>query len=205
MPIQNTSATVLAVSERASSNGFKRLNRKYELAEHLDRSWALHPLELAHENGQTTLILEDPGGERVVGLQDLYWGRRKWMADNPQTMKMFLAALDEGLRAINAKPEAGGEAFARSTGMDPADALKILTLNKHVLVKDMREALEQPSLAFKPKPGEKYSGQFRFTKEMVDFLYQNRNITRELGLDEIAKATAPEYMEVYISSRPSAK
>jgi hypothetical protein len=109
------------------------------------------------------------------------------------------------VRAINAKPEAGAEALARYAGMDPADALKILTLNKQVLVKDMREALEDSSLAFKPKPGEKYSGQVRFTKEMADFLYQNGNITRELGFDEIAKATAPEYMEAYISSRPTAK
>jgi serine/threonine protein kinase len=66
----NTSATVLAVSERTSSNGLKRLIHEYELAEYLDRSWALHPLELVHENGQTTLILEDPGGEVLSQLLD---------------------------------------------------------------------------------------------------------------------------------------
>jgi ABC-type nitrate/sulfonate/bicarbonate transport system substrate-binding protein len=135
----------------------------------------------------------------------IYWGRRQWMADNSQTMKMFLAALDESLRAINAKPEAGAEALARYAGMDPADALKILTMNKHVLVKDMREALEESSLALKPKPGEKYSGQVKLIKEMADFLYHNGNITRELGFDEITKAMAPAYMEAYISSRPPAK
>jgi ABC-type nitrate/sulfonate/bicarbonate transport system substrate-binding protein len=135
----------------------------------------------------------------------IYWGRRQWMAENPQTMKMFLAALDESLRAINAKPEAGAEALARYAGMDSADALKILTMNKQLLVKDMPEALEGSSLAFKPKPGEKYSGLVRFTKEMADFLYRNGNITRELDFDEIMKATAPEYMEAYISSRPPAK
>jgi ABC-type nitrate/sulfonate/bicarbonate transport system substrate-binding protein len=135
----------------------------------------------------------------------IYWGRRQWMAENLQTMKMFLAALDESLRAINAKPEAGAEAVGRYAGMDPADALKILTLKKQILVKDMRETLEESPLAFKPKPGEKYSGQVRFTKEMADFLYHNAIITRELSLDEITKATAPEYMEAYISSRPAAK
>jgi ABC-type nitrate/sulfonate/bicarbonate transport system substrate-binding protein len=135
----------------------------------------------------------------------IYWGRRQWMAGNSQTMKMFLAALDESLRAINAKPEAGAEALARYAGMDPGDALKILTLKKHVLVKDMREALEESSLALKPRPGEKYSGQVKLLKEMADFLYHNGNIRRELGLDEITKATAPEYMEAYISSRPPAK
>lgn len=135
----------------------------------------------------------------------IYWGRRQWMAGNSQTMKMFLAALDESLRAINAKPEAGAEALARYAGMDPADALKVLTLNKQVLVKDMREALEESSLALKPKPGEKYSGQVKLIKEMADFLYRNGNITRELGFEEITKATAPEYMEAYISSGPPAK
>jgi ABC-type nitrate/sulfonate/bicarbonate transport system substrate-binding protein len=145
-----------------------------------------------------------------VGASDyvqpgIYWGRRPWMAENPQAMKMFLAALDESLHAINAKPEAGAEALARYAGMDAADALKILTMNKQLLVKDMREVLEESPLALKPKPGEQYSGQVRFTKEMADFLYHNGNITHELSFDEIVKATSPEYMEAYISSRPSAK
>ena len=65
-----TSVTVLAVSERTSSNGLKRLIREYELVEYLDRTWALHPLELVHENGQTTLILEDPGGVLLSQLLD---------------------------------------------------------------------------------------------------------------------------------------
>jgi taurine transport system substrate-binding protein len=135
----------------------------------------------------------------------IYWGRREWMANNPQTMKMFLAALDDSARAINANPEVGAEALARFAGMDAADALKVLTLHKHVLVKDMREALEGSSLAFKPKPGETYSGLVRLIKEMADFLYHNGNITHELGYDEITKATAPEYLEAYVSSRPSAR
>jgi PAS domain S-box-containing protein len=66
----STSVTVLAVSERTSSNGFKRLIREYELAEYLDRTWALHPLELVHENGQTTLIFEDSGGGLLSQLLD---------------------------------------------------------------------------------------------------------------------------------------
>jgi taurine transport system substrate-binding protein len=135
----------------------------------------------------------------------IYWGRREWMASNPQAMNMFLAALDASVQAINAKPEVGAEAIARYAGMDPADALKVLTLKKHILVRDMREVLEGSSLALKPKPGEKHSGQVNLIKEMADFLYQNGNITHELGYDDIVKATAPEYIEAYISSRPSAK
>jgi hypothetical protein len=30
----------------------------------------------------------------------IYWGRRQWMADNSQTMKMFIAALDFPARII---------------------------------------------------------------------------------------------------------
>jgi ABC-type nitrate/sulfonate/bicarbonate transport system substrate-binding protein len=131
----------------------------------------------------------------------IYWGRRQWMADHPQAMNMFLAALDESVHAVNARPEGGAEALARYAGMDAADALKILTMNKQILVKDMRETLEESPLAFKPKPGEQYSGQVRFTKEMADFLYHNGNIAREISLDEIVKATSPEYMEAYIASR----
>jgi ABC-type nitrate/sulfonate/bicarbonate transport system substrate-binding protein len=131
----------------------------------------------------------------------IYWGRRQWMADHPQAMNMFLAALDESVHAVNARPEGGAEALARYAGMDAADALKILTMNKQILVRDMRETLEESPLAFKPKPGEQYSGQVRFTKEMADFLYHNGNIAREISFDEIVKATSPEYMEAYIASR----
>ncbi|WP_082077187.1 AAA family ATPase [Bradyrhizobium sp. LTSPM299] len=64
----STSVTVLAASERPTPNGLNRLAREYELTEYLDRSWALQPLELVRENGQTTLILEDPGGELLSQL-----------------------------------------------------------------------------------------------------------------------------------------
>jgi serine/threonine protein kinase len=58
---------VISVSEHASA---KRLIHEYELAQYLDRAWALYPLELEHENGQSTLILEDPGGELLSDLLD---------------------------------------------------------------------------------------------------------------------------------------
>jgi PAS domain S-box-containing protein len=64
----NVSITVLAASERPTPNGLNRLAREYELAEYLDYSWALRPLELVRENGQTILIFEDPGGELLSQL-----------------------------------------------------------------------------------------------------------------------------------------
>jgi PAS domain S-box-containing protein len=55
--------TVLAASEQSAPGGLKRLAREYELADYLDPSWALRPLELVREDGETVLLLEDLGGD----------------------------------------------------------------------------------------------------------------------------------------------
>ena len=39
-------------------------------------------------------------------------------------------------------------------------------------------------------------------KEMADFIHRSGNTVRELGFDEIKKATAAEYMEAYVPRRP---
>src|SRR5215475_3876900 len=47
-----------------------RLTHEYELREYLDGDWAVRPLELVRERGQTLLVLEAPGGEppeRLIG------------------------------------------------------------------------------------------------------------------------------------------
>jgi hypothetical protein len=59
----SSSITVLAISERTTPNSLNGVAREYEFAEYLDPDWALRPLELVQEHGQTILILEDPGGE----------------------------------------------------------------------------------------------------------------------------------------------
>lgn len=89
--------------------------------------------------------------------------------------------------------------------MDAGDVLKIPTMNRQLLVKDMRVSIEGSPLAFKPKPGGQCSGQVRLPREMAAFLYRYGNIMRELSLDEIVKATSPKHMEANISSRASAK
>jgi len=58
-----SSITVLAASQRPASNDSNRLAHEYELAKYLDPSWAIRPLELVQEDGQTILILDDPGGD----------------------------------------------------------------------------------------------------------------------------------------------
>ena len=56
-----------------------------------------------------------------------------------------------------------------------------------------------PQAAISDRPLLAQSG--RLIKEMADFLHRSGNTVRELGFDEIKKATAPEYMEAYISSQ----
>ncbi|MCK1595035.1 ATP-binding sensor histidine kinase [Bradyrhizobium sp. 164] len=74
----STPITVLAASERTAPN-FDGLTREYALAEYLDRNWALRPLELLREHGQTTLILEDPGGELLSHLLDEPYGAERFL------------------------------------------------------------------------------------------------------------------------------
>jgi predicted ATPase/C4-dicarboxylate-specific signal transduction histidine kinase len=72
----NTSSTVLAIRERTSSSGCRRLIHEFELAEYLDSSWALRPVELVQEHDQTILMFEDLGGELLplpdgpVGIEE---------------------------------------------------------------------------------------------------------------------------------------
>jgi len=45
-----------------------RLAREFELKDELDGAWAVRPLELVREGGETLLVLEDPGGEPLERL-----------------------------------------------------------------------------------------------------------------------------------------
>jgi predicted ATPase/signal transduction histidine kinase len=70
----NSSITLLVASERQTPNSLNRHIREYELAEYLDHDWAIRPLELVQEHGQTILIREDPGGELLSQLLDAPMG-----------------------------------------------------------------------------------------------------------------------------------
>ena len=67
------SSGVLAVvpaSERPTSRSLDRIAHEYGLKDELDGVWAVRPLSLVRERGQTVLLLEDPGGEppeRLLG------------------------------------------------------------------------------------------------------------------------------------------
>jgi serine/threonine protein kinase len=61
---------VLPATEHPAPAVLNRLAHEYELRDELDAGWAARPLELVRERGQTTLLLQNPGGEplhRLIG------------------------------------------------------------------------------------------------------------------------------------------
>jgi serine/threonine protein kinase len=57
---------ILAIAlsaEQPALQSLRRLEHEYSLAAKLDPAWAAKPLALAHHEGRTILVLEDPGGE----------------------------------------------------------------------------------------------------------------------------------------------
>jgi PAS domain S-box-containing protein len=73
------SITVLAASRRPASDDLNRLVHEYELAKYLDPSWAIRPLELVQEDGQTILILDDPGGDLLSQHLDVPMGVERFL------------------------------------------------------------------------------------------------------------------------------
>jgi predicted ATPase/GAF domain-containing protein len=56
--------------EHPTADGINRLTHEYGLKDYLDSAWALRPLELLRERGQTMLVVENPGGERLDRIID---------------------------------------------------------------------------------------------------------------------------------------
>src|SRR5262249_16779292 len=59
---------VAPAAEHPSRSSLDRLTHEYELKHELDRAWALRPLDLVRDSGQTVLVLEDEGAEPVDRL-----------------------------------------------------------------------------------------------------------------------------------------
>jgi PAS domain S-box-containing protein len=55
-------------STRPSLETFKKLDHQYSLRNELDSAWAARPLALSERDAQTSLVLEDPGGETLDGF-----------------------------------------------------------------------------------------------------------------------------------------
>src|SRR5215831_263754 len=54
---------VAPLSKRPSEGTLRRLEHEYGLRSRLDPAWAVVPLALVRDKGQTMLVLEDPGGQ----------------------------------------------------------------------------------------------------------------------------------------------
>ena len=54
-------------STRPSPETLKKIAHEYSLRNELDSAWAVRPLALSERSAQTTLVLEDPGGETLDG------------------------------------------------------------------------------------------------------------------------------------------
>ena len=65
---RNTVLVVLPFGESPTRDTLNRLRHEYGLRDELDDAWAVRPLELVHERGQTMLLLRDPGGEPLDRL-----------------------------------------------------------------------------------------------------------------------------------------
>jgi PAS domain S-box-containing protein len=67
--VDEPSVLLLApVSTRPAPESLKRMEHEYSLRAELGRSWAVRPLALSQHNGQTMLVLENPGGEPLDRL-----------------------------------------------------------------------------------------------------------------------------------------
>src|SRR5215472_15431868 len=55
-------------STRPALETLRKIEHEYSLREELDSAWAVRPLDLSEQYGQTTLVLEDPGGETLDRL-----------------------------------------------------------------------------------------------------------------------------------------
>jgi serine/threonine protein kinase len=59
---------MLPTSEQPTPATLARLAHEYSFKDELDGTWAVRPLELLRDRGQTVLVLEDPGGELLGTL-----------------------------------------------------------------------------------------------------------------------------------------
>jgi PAS domain S-box-containing protein len=69
----NTVLVVLPCEQPPTRDSLNRLRHEYGLKDDLDDAWAVQPLELVHERGQTMLVLRDPGGEPLDRLLGPPW------------------------------------------------------------------------------------------------------------------------------------
>jgi serine/threonine protein kinase len=67
----SSAASILVLApaaEHPAPKLLRRLEHEYALSAELDTAWAVRPIQLTRNQGRSTLILEDPGGEPLDRL-----------------------------------------------------------------------------------------------------------------------------------------
>src|SRR3984885_14701290 len=96
---QRGSPTPVPAAERPSPQSLRRLEHENTLAAELDAAWAAKPLGLTRHEGQTILILKDPGGEPL----DLVLERSKGQSLDPARLLRVSISLAKVLGHVHRK------------------------------------------------------------------------------------------------------
>ena len=56
---------LIPASTRPTLETLKKIEHEYSLRDELESAWAVRPVALSEQRGQTMLVLEDPGGETL--------------------------------------------------------------------------------------------------------------------------------------------
>ena len=86
---------VVPAAEQPTPGSLDRLIHEYGLKDELDEAWAVRPLALVRERGQTMLVLNDPGGEPIERLLGAPMEVGKFL--------QFAVALSATLRQLHAR------------------------------------------------------------------------------------------------------
>jgi PAS domain S-box-containing protein len=124
---RNGVLVVLPGSEQPTSATLNRLEHESSLENQLDSAWAVRPLQLLRDRGQTILVLEDPGGEVLGGLLGTRMGVEQFLRLAADIAAVLGKVHQQGLIHKDIKPAnilvntAGGE--VRLTGFGIASRL----------------------------------------------------------------------------------
>jgi PAS domain S-box-containing protein len=91
---QGNAAPVLGIAptaEHPSPQALGRLEHEYLLAAELDATWAAKPMALTRHEGQTVLILKNPGGEPLdLVLERGLWGNQGQLLDLARLLRVAI-------------------------------------------------------------------------------------------------------------------
>jgi ABC-type nitrate/sulfonate/bicarbonate transport system substrate-binding protein len=153
--------------------------------------------------------LTSAGGKRVgpysgytkYSQTAIYYGRRQWMKDNPETMQKFIGVIDRALELVRKDPKPAATLIANEMALDQGAALDILRLGTQTYVSDLREPLDRHPLAMRPRQGQVYSGHVEALAQMAEFLQKNGNIKMPITRERLTASHSLEFLEAYLKTR----